>query len=407
MKQINMNHYFIVGKKQLHLLASVILLSLLIIFSVIYSNIAMFFLSLIILAILYAGILWLSNQNKTITHNFHTLQTQNQEHIKYIERVKNELEKDNQFNELFTGQLQGVVDDTETAAFDLLSQIKDIDAAVQKVVNQVGDEVLHSDKISLTGKEDFEANVQTIQTIKQFFTTTDQEDQLDVQRVHTVLEQSKELLNLINFVKNIASNTNLVALNAAIEAARAGESGRGFAVVADEVRNLAQRSDQVAGEIEQGVNKMVKTIETQFARNIDDENTIEEHEKISQLMDKLHILGNNYHELLDRYHSIVTSLHDNNQVVADRVMTALGSIQFQDITRQRLELISETLAKLNKHNSQLIEQMNDEQLLSASPEMAIEDIIENYRMQSQRKIHSDVIGGISAQDSKEPAIELF
>lgn len=82
-----------------------------------------------------------------------------------------------------------------------------------------------------------------------------------VESINKIEKASEKINNIIQMIKDIADQTNLLSLNATIEAARAGEAGKGFAVVASEIKDLANQTDQNAKEISNTISETLRTIE--------------------------------------------------------------------------------------------------------------------------------------------------
>jgi len=244
-----------------------------------------------------------------------------------------------QSNQTVSGQ-RGQIEQVATAMNQMSATAQEVASSAESAVGSAHD----VNQQTLSGRGLVEAQVHGIERLAA-------EIAQSVEVINRLAGDSKAISQVLDVIKGVAEQTNLLALNAAIEAARAGEQGRGFAVVADEVRNLARRTQQSTEEIEQmidrlqgGVGAAVKTMGASHAMA---DETVQQSAQVRQALE--HILGA-VGVIVDQNQQIAAAAEQQTAVAQDidrnivaineaGQRTAEGAGQTEQASRELSELV--------------------------------------------------------------------
>lgn len=213
-------------------------------------------------------------------------------------------------------------------------------AAVEEMtvsINHVSESSLHAHSVTTQTGELSNAGNQaiedTVAEMQRISTTVHQASST----IRDMGESSQRISSIVGVIKDVAEQTNLLALNAAIEAARAGEAGRGFAVVADEVRKLAERTAKATTEI----SDMVATVQGNADLAV---GTMDE--TVARVTEGVNLARKTSESML--------SINQGSQQVMDTVTDISNALREQGVASNEIAANVENIARRSEENSSAI-----------------------------------------------------
>jgi methyl-accepting chemotaxis protein len=227
------------------------------------------------------------------------------------------------------GQLQESSNNQSEATSSVAAAVEELTVSI----GMVADNASETEKLSEKANEEAIASEEVVHRAAEEMALIASSVAGSALQIQSLAEHSGQISNIVGVIKDIADQTNLLALNAAIEAARAGEQGRGFAVVADEVRKLAERTTKATSEIGSLIDRMQQETGT----------AVSSMELSKQQADKGRILAREVGEAL----SLISA---NVRQTGERIVEIAAAAREQSSATQQIAVSVEQIAQIVEKN---------------------------------------------------------
>ncbi|MDA0147162.1 methyl-accepting chemotaxis protein [Vibrio sp. LaRot3] len=218
-------------------------------------------------------------------------------------------------------ELASLAENTRSSSTDQISQMELTSTAMNEMVSTVEEISRNAQHASTSATDAFEhaqLGAQVTTETSDVINKLGQDIEVVAETITELKNETGNVANVLNVIRDIAEQTNLLALNAAIEAARAGEQGRGFAVVADEVRSLASRTQNSIEEINTTISKLQTVAETAVDSMVQSQNQTQGAiEMATKARDSLSSILSSVDMIQDMNAQIATAAEEQNAVAQE------------------------------------------------------------------------------------------